>query len=36
MSSPIVGGMLAFFGGCAASALNFWINLTDCNSSSSI
>lgn len=27
MTSPIIGGLLAFLGGCAVSALNFWINL---------
>ena len=27
MSSPIVGGLLAFLGGCAVSVLNYWINL---------
>lgn len=27
MGSPIVGGLLAFLGGCAVSALNYGINL---------
>ena len=27
MTSPIVGGVLAFLAGCAVSALNYWINL---------
>lgn len=27
MGAPIIGGLLAFLGGAAVSALNFWINL---------
>ena len=27
MSSPIVGGVVAFLIGCAVSALNYWINV---------
>ncbi len=27
MDAPIVGGVLAFLGGCAVSLLNYWINL---------